>query len=94
MDIIKKQLFEFRKLYREWFKSLSTHFEDDKKPIIQYYRAHMDDTHESILKEFLGQMKPHLELLSKDYKTFFEVESNQSFSFRSNAWRLDCCPTE
>jgi hypothetical protein len=71
-EFIKKQFFEFRKIYRNWFKELSDSFVENKKPIIKYYKEHMNDEHELILKTFFNNIDPYLNYICDIDYTFFD----------------------
>ena len=71
-EFIKKQLFEFRKIYRNWFKEISDSFPDQKKDVIKYYKDHMNDTHSQILKSFFNNIMPYLEKISDLDYSFFD----------------------
>lgn len=71
-EFIKKQFFEFRKLYRNWFKEISDSFPENKKTTIKFYKDHMNDEPEDILKLFFSNIDKYLEILS-------DTETNLSF---------------
>ena len=63
---------EFRKTYRNWFKSLSDSFPTFKTNIIKYYKAHMDKPPAELLQQFHTQANPFFEVLG-------EGEGEQAF---------------
>ena len=71
-EFIKKQFLEFRKIYRNWFKELSDSFPEQKKDIIKFYKDHMDDSHNAILKLFFTNSNNYFEVLSNLDYGFFE----------------------
>ena len=71
-EFIKKQFFEFRKIYRNWFKELSDTFVENKKPIIKFYKEHMNDEHELILKSFFANIDPYLNYICEIDYSFFD----------------------
>ena len=99
-EFIKKQLFEFRKIYRNWFKEISDSFPEQKKDIIKYYKDHMNDSHLQILNQFFLNIKPYLEtIINLDYSFFdncpefykdiqysylFNLENGKSEQFRKS----------
>ena len=71
-DFIKKQYVEFRKIYRNWFKDLSEVSPDYKKATVKYYKEHMDEQHNVVLKSFFENTLPYFEQLSNVDNTFFD----------------------
>lgn len=71
-EFIEHQYLEFRKLYRNWFKDLSSTFTDFKKDTVKYYKEHMDNTHLEILFTFFGNVSSYLDVLSEMDNTFFD----------------------
>ena len=71
-EFIKKQFFEFRKIYRNWFKELSDSFPEQKKDVIKFYKDHMNDSHSQILKTFFTNINPYLETIGNVDYTFFD----------------------
>ncbi len=71
-EFIQHQYLEFRKLYRNWFKDLSSTFTDFKKATVKYYKEHMDNSHMEIVSTFLGNVSNYLEILSEMDNSFFE----------------------
>jgi ribosomal protein L12E/L44/L45/RPP1/RPP2 len=71
-EFIKKQFFEFRKIYRNWFKELSDSFPDNKKEIIKFYKDHMNDDPQQILKRFFTNIDDYLVILCDCNNDFFD----------------------
>jgi hypothetical protein len=71
-DFIQHQYVEFRKLYRNWFKDLSSTFTDFKKGTVKYYKEHMDSSHTEIVSTFFGNVGGYLEVLSEMDNSFFD----------------------
>lgn len=71
-DFIKKQFFEFRKIYRNWFKEISDSFPENKKDTIKYYKDHMNDSHSEIIKTFFNNVSSYLEVISNLDYSFFD----------------------
>jgi hypothetical protein len=71
-EFIQHQYVEFRKLYRNWFKDLSSTFTDFKKGTVKYYKEHMDSSHTEIVSTFLENVGGYLEVLSEMDNSFFE----------------------
>jgi hypothetical protein len=71
-EFIQHQYVEFRKLYRNWFKDLSSTFTDFKKGTVKYYKEHMDSSHTEIVSTFLGNVGGYLEVLSEMDNSFFD----------------------
>jgi hypothetical protein len=67
---------EFRKTYRNWFKSLSDTFPADKSNIIKYYKAHMDKPPVELMLQFYTQAEPFFEFLASNaYQFFYTCET-------------------
>jgi hypothetical protein len=64
---------EFRKTYRNWFKSLSDTFPADKSNIIKFYKAHMDKPPAELMQQFYTQAKPFFEFLVANNSEFFNT---------------------
>jgi hypothetical protein len=75
-EFIKKQFFEFRKLYRNWFKEISDSFPDNKKEIIKFYKEHMNDEPQDILKRFFNNVDNYLVTLCDCNNEFFDKSEN------------------
>jgi hypothetical protein len=75
-DFIQHQYLEFRKLYRNWFKDLSSTFPDFKKVTVKYYKEHMDNSHLEIVSTFFGNVSSYLEILSEMDISFFDNCAN------------------
>lgn len=71
-EFIKKQFFEFRKIYRNWFKEISDSFPDQKKEVIKFYKDHMNDSHSEVLKSFFKNINPYIETISNLEYSFFD----------------------
>jgi hypothetical protein len=71
-EFIQHQYLEFRKLYRNWFKDLSSNFVDFKKGTVKYYKDHMDNSHVEIVSTFFGNVSNYLEVLSETDNSFFD----------------------
>ena len=71
-EYIQQQYVEFRKLYRNWVKDLSSTFTDFKKGTVKYYKDHMDNSHDEIVSTFLGNVSSYLEVLSEMDNSFFD----------------------
>jgi len=71
-EFIQHQYLEFRKLYRNWFKDLSSTFTDFKKGTVRYYKEHMDSSHVDIVSTFFGNVGGYLEVLSEMDNSFFD----------------------
>lgn len=71
-EFIQHQYIEFRKLYRNWFKELSSTFTDFKKTTVSYYKEHMDDSPADIVNTFYGNVSSYLNLLSEKDNSFFD----------------------
>lgn len=71
-EFIQHQYVEFRKLYRNWVKDLSSTFTDFKKGTVKYYKDHMDNSHTEIVSTFLGNVSSYLEVLSEMDNSFFD----------------------
>jgi hypothetical protein len=71
-EFIQHQYIEFRKLYRNWFKELSSTFMDFKKNTVSYYKEHMDDSPVDIVNTFYGNVSSYLNLLSEKDNSFFD----------------------
>lgn len=71
-EFIQHQYIEFRKLYRNWFKELSSTFTDFKKNTVSYYKEHMDDSPVDIVNTFYGNVSSYLNLLSEKDNSFFD----------------------
>ena len=71
-EFIQHQYIEFRKLYRNWFKELSSTFTDFKKNTVSYYKEHMDDSLVDIVNTFYGNVSSYLNLLSEKDNSFFD----------------------
>lgn len=71
-EFIQHQYLEFRKLYRNWFKDLSSTFVDFKKGTVKYYKDHMDNSHTEILSTFFTNVSGYLEVLSEMDNSFFD----------------------
>lgn len=71
-EFIEHQYVEFRKLYRNWFKDLSSTFTDFKKVTVKYYKEHMDNSHLEILSTFFSNVNSYLEVLSEMDNGFFD----------------------
>ena len=71
-EFIQHQYLEFRKLYRNWVKDLSSTFTDFKKGTVKYYKDHMDNSHIEIVSTFLGNVGGYLEVLSEMDNSFFD----------------------
>jgi len=71
-EFIQHQYLEFRKLYRNWFKELSSTFVDFKKTTVKYYKDHMDSSHLEIVSTFFGNVGSYLEVLSEMDNSFFD----------------------
>ena len=62
---------EFRKTYRNWFKSLSDTFPAHKSNIIKYYKAHMDKPPVELMQQFYTQAEPFFDYLASNAYQFF-----------------------
>jgi transcriptional regulator of heat shock response len=71
-EFIQHQYIEFRKLYRIWFKDLSSTFMDFKKATVKYYKDHMDESHVDIVSKFFSNVRGYLEVLSEMDNSFFD----------------------
>jgi hypothetical protein len=69
---IKQQALEFRKIYRSWFKDLSDNFPESKKTVVKYYKDHMNNDYEDILKLFFKNASQYFEILSEQDYSFFD----------------------
>jgi hypothetical protein len=75
-EFIQHQYVEFRKLYRNWFKDLSSTFTEFKKGTVNYYKEHVDSSHIEIVGTFFGNVSGYLEVLSDMDNSFFDNCSN------------------
>lgn len=64
---------EFRKTFRNWFKSLSDTFPAEKSNIIKYYKAHMDKPPVELMQQFYTQAKPFFDYLVANNNEFFNI---------------------
>jgi hypothetical protein len=71
-EYIQQQYVEFRKLYRNWFKELSSNFVDFKKDTVKYYKEQMDNSHEEMVGLFYDNVSSYLEVLSEKDNSFFD----------------------
>jgi hypothetical protein len=74
-DFMKKQYFEFRKLYRNWFKEMSDNCPEQKKDIIKFYKDHMEDDDVQLIDLFFSQIRKenYLDLLVEKDMSLFHV---------------------
>jgi hypothetical protein len=71
-EFIQHQYVEFRKLYRNWFKDLSSTFVDFKKDTVKYYKDQMDNSHPEMVSLFFNNVSSYFEILSEMDNSFFD----------------------
>jgi hypothetical protein len=71
-EYIQQQYVEFRKLYRNWFKELSSNFVDFKKDTVKYYKEQMDNSHQEMVTLFYNNVRSYLQILSEKDNSFFD----------------------